>query len=187
VFGYGSLIWNPGFPWVERRPAVLAGYHRAFCRYSFRHRGTPEAPGLVIGLREGGSCFGLAYRIAPGAVAQALDYLDGREGGGYHRLAKLVRLDPPRGDSVVDAWAYLPNTAHPSYFGRQDPERIAALVAQGRGESGTALDYLAALVGHLAALGVEEPELTEILSQARKRAVQSALQPASVGAPSRVG
>lgn len=186
VFGYGSLIWNPGFPWSERHPALLDGYHRAFCRYSFRHRGTPHAPGLVIGLREGGSCTGIAYHITPGTAAEALDYLDKREGGGYHRVARPVRLNPPQGRTII-AWVYVPNTAHPSYFGRHDPERVAALVATGRGESGSALDYLAALVEHLAALGVEEPELTDTLRRAQKVAEGRCTHPANVGAPSRMG
>lgn len=166
VFGYGSLIWNPGFAWSERHPALLQGYHRAFCRYSFRHRGTPQAPGLVIGLREGGECLGMAYRIAPGAYAEAMAYLDGREGDGYHRTAQTVTLHAPDGPRPETAWTYIPNTAHPSYFGQQDSARIATLVAHGVGESGTALDYLRALVEHLRPLGVEEAELLDVLRRA---------------------
>ncbi len=167
VFGYGSLLWNPGFPYAERQAALLEGYHRAFCRYSFRHRGTPEAPGLVIGLREGGVCLGVAYRLAPAAQAGALAYLDGREGAGYHRLVRPVHLRGPAGGRTVPAWIYVPNPGHPSYFGRQDVTQVASLVAHGRGESGTALDYLAALVAQLKSLGVEEPELVDVLRRAQ--------------------
>jgi cation transport protein ChaC len=191
VFGYGSLLWNPGFAWSERRPALLQGYHRAFCRYSFRHRGTPEAPGLVIGLQEGGSCLGLAYRIAAGATAAALAYLDGREGAGYHRLAQPIQLQGSAPDPVsagtVTAWVYVPNTDHPSYFGQQDPARIAGLVATGKGESGTALDYLRALIAQLKRLGVAEPELTEVLRRAEALRARIGAQPAAVDTPSRVG
>ena len=165
VFGYGSLIWNPGFAFSARGPALLQGYHRAFCRYSFRHRGTPEAPGLVIGLREGGSCLGMAYRIAPGAAQEALAYLDAREGAGYHRVARAIALTGPE-PRTVQAWVYIPNPAHPSYFGQQDPAHIARLVATGQGESGTALDYLRSLIAHLKELGVEEPELADVLRRA---------------------
>lgn len=178
VFGYGSLIWNPGFRFVERQPALLEGYHRAFCRYSFRHRGTPEAPGLVIGLREGGTCLGMAYRLVPAAEAEALAYLDGREGAGYHRLVRPVRLQAPAAVRTLPAWVYVPNPEHPSYFGRQDPAQVARIVADGRGESGTALDYLASLVAHLRTLGVEEPELLDVLRRAQ------ALQPQAAGANS---
>lgn len=167
VFGYGSLMWNPGFPSVERHPATLDGYHRAFCRYSFRHRGTRDAPGLVIGLREGGSCLGIAYLLDPRTLPEALAYLDGREGAGYHRLVRPVRLELAAERRSVPAWVYVPNPKHPSYFGRQDPAHIAQLVASGRGESGTALDYLAALVENLKALGVEEAELLDVLRRAQ--------------------
>ena len=166
VFGYGSLMWNPGFPSVERHPAQLSGYHRAFCRYSFRHRGTPAAPGLVIGLREGGACVGFAFLIDPSTLPEALAYLDEREGAGYQRLVRPVHLKHPAGGRSVPAWVYGPNPKHPSYFGQQDPERIADLVAHGRGESGTALDYLTQLVANLKTLGVEEPELLDVLRRA---------------------
>lgn len=166
VFGYGSLMWNPGFAWLERRATVLTGWQRAFCRYSFRHRGTPQSPGLVIGLREGGECKGIAFRPDPAQATRALEYLDAREGDGYHRLRLAVTLDggsPPR---TVPAWVYVPNTGHPSYFGRQDPGHVARLVARGAGESGTAYDYLVALIGELECLGVEEPELGDVLRRA---------------------
>ena len=165
VFGYGSLLWNPGFAWSERHAARLDGYHRAFCRYSFRHRGTPESPGLVIGLREGGSCLGMAYRIADGAYDEAMAYLDAREGAGYHRLARPVHVAQPHPHDLT-AWVYVPNTGHPSYFGQQDPAHIATLVANGQGESGAAIDYLRSLTAQLKLLGVEETELTDVLRRA---------------------
>jgi cation transport protein ChaC len=166
VFGYGSLMWNPGFPAVDRHPAQLDGYQRAFCRYSFRHRGTRAAPGLVIGLREGGACVGRAFLLDPSTLPEALAYLDEREGAGYHRLVRPVHLKLAAGGRSVPAWVYVPNPKHPSYFGRQDLERIVELVAHGRGESGTALDYLTQLVANLKTLGVEEPELLDVLRRA---------------------
>src|SRR5262249_33432527 len=150
----------------------------AFCRYSFRHRGTPEAPGLVIGLREGGSCIGMALRMAPGAEGEALQYLDSREGAGYHRLARPAALQQNGRAQMVTAWVYVPNTAHPSYFGQHDAARIAELVAHGKGESGTALDYLSKLVTHLKAMGVEEAELLDVLRRAESLRAQGAGYPA---------
>ncbi|MBV9239954.1 MAG: gamma-glutamylcyclotransferase, partial [Xanthobacteraceae bacterium] len=79
VFGYGSLMWRPGFDFVERAPARLIGLHRALCVYSFVHRGTPEKPGLVLGLDRGGACRGVAFRVPAKARAETIDYLRGRE------------------------------------------------------------------------------------------------------------
>ena len=79
VFGYGSLMWRPGFEFVEQVPARLIGEHRALCVYSFDHRGTPEQPGLVLGLDRGGACRGIAYRVAGSARRDTVQYLRDRE------------------------------------------------------------------------------------------------------------
>src|SRR5271168_675067 len=79
VFGYGSLMWRPGFEHLERVPARLTGLHRGLCVYSFVHRGTPEKPGLVLGLDLGGACRGIAYRVAAERRQATLEYLRGRE------------------------------------------------------------------------------------------------------------
>ena len=172
VFGYGSLIWRPGFSFTESRPALLEGYHRAFCRYSFRHRGTPEQPGLVVGLREGGACLGMAFALADEDEDGALAYLDEREGAGYVRHALPVKLNPETDNATptpeVTAWTYVPDPRHPSYFGEEDTARLVERVGLGEGESGTALDYLRELIRHLEPLGVEEPHLAEVLARAEE-------------------
>ncbi len=181
IFGYGSLMWRPGFPFVARRKAHLAGYQRAFCRYSFRHRGTPERPGLVIGLRAEDAadaatskgvrgCVGIAFAPDPAHLDETMAYLDEREGAGYHRvLTPLTLLDGPRPETV-SAWVYVPNPEHPSYFGQKDPAQIVPLILQGRGESGTAYDYLVSMLGELRKLDVAEPELEAVLAQAEAEA-----------------
>jgi cation transport protein ChaC len=173
VFGYGSLIWRPGFPHRERRPALLQGYHRAFCRYSHHHRGTPERPGLVIGLREGGTCTGFAYGVTSQDVDATLAYLDEREGAGYLRRALPVRVLAPGEETTVAAWVYIPNPQHPTYFGEQGTQRLVELVATGRGASGTALDYLRDLLTHLRQQGVDEPELAAVLAAAEDYAAKN--------------
>jgi glutathione-specific gamma-glutamylcyclotransferase len=172
-------MWRPGFPFRARRKAWLPGYARAFCRYSFRHRGTPERPGLVIGLREveaspaehghpAPGCVGIAFLPEPDSIAQTMATLDEREGAGYGRVLLPITLLDGRQPETVQAWVYLPDPRHPSYFGEKEPEQIVPLILQGRGESGTAYDYLAAMVGELHKISVREPELEAVL-----RAVQA--------------
>ena len=79
VFAYGSLIWRPGFAHLGARPALLRGYHRRFCIWSRHYRGTPERPGLVLGLDRGGACQGVVFEVAAEAAAAVLEYLDARE------------------------------------------------------------------------------------------------------------
>ena len=166
VFGYGSLMWRPGFSPLAAWPAVLQGWHRAFCRYSFRHRGTPQQPGLVMGLREGGHCRGRVLRVAPAELGAVLAELDAREGDGYGRHALPLQAESPTGVQTVTAWTYLPRQEHPSYFGELPQERLLHLLRTGQGESGTTLDYLRNLLLELSHLGVREPAWDLLLAEA---------------------
>jgi cation transport protein ChaC len=165
VFAYGSLMWRPGFVHASAHPALLRGFHRRFCLWSHRYRGTPEAPGLVLGLDRGGACRGLAYRV-PGAEApEVLAYLDDRElpDGAetvYHRRLVPVRLlDSGR---RVRAVAYVANRGCRLYCGRLTPAAVAAAIAQGRGQMGTNREYLLNTLAHLEALGVRDVGLDRI-------------------------
>jgi cation transport protein ChaC len=113
VFGYGSLIWRPGFEHVERVPARVIGLHRSLCIYSFVHRGTPERPGLVLGLDIGGACRGIAYRVAAGHRAETLAYLRAREQATavYRETVRVVWLagNPER---RIDAVCYMVDRGH---------------------------------------------------------------------------
>ena len=163
IFGYGSLMWRPGFAFRDRRPALLTGYHRAFCRLSFRHRGTPEAPGMVVGLMPGGSCRGIAYLPEPGGEAEALAYLDEREGPGYRRLSlaveMAVKVENGAAPTSQPAWVYVPEPSHPSHAPSLPRRRMVELIATGVGQSGTAHTYLRDLIAHLAGMGVRDPDL----------------------------
>ena len=172
IFGYGSLMWRPGFAFRDRRPALLTGYHRAFCRLSFRHRGTPEAPGMVVGLMPGGSCRGIAYLPEPGGEGEALAYLDEREGPGYRRRSLAVEMVVEEAMEIKNgaatasqpAWVYVPEPSHSSYAPSLPRERIVGLIATGVGESGTARAYLRDLIAHLAGIGVHDPDLEAMLA-----------------------
>ena len=166
VFGYGSLMWRPGFPHLERRRAQLHGYHRSLCVYSPVHRGTPEKPGLVLGLDRGGRCQGVAFRVAPGETAATLHYLREREQvtAVYRERHLPVQLDDGR---TVTALAYVVDRNHPQYAGRLPETELLRLVRQGEGMSGLNPDYVRSTYEHLVAIGVEDPvlqRLTEALA-----------------------
>jgi cation transport protein ChaC len=148
VFGYGSLMWRPGFAFVERRPAMLYGRRRAFCIYSVHHRGVPEAPGLVLGLAPGGSVRGVAFRVAEADWAGVYAYLREREQPTetYVEGSAEVRLDDGR---RVPALVFVSDMRHPQWAGKLDLDSQARLIAGSEGLSGRNVDYLRDLVVHL--------------------------------------
>ncbi len=160
VFGYGSLMWRPGFDYVEQAPARLNGLHRALCVYSWVHRGTPERPGLVLGLDRGGACRGVAYRVAAKSRESVLAYLRQRElvTGVYREVWRTIRF-ADRSRPPVKALTYLAERDHVQYAGRLPRERLLAIVSDGAGQSGANRDYVIATAAHLEALGLSDPLL----------------------------
>jgi len=158
VFGYGSLMWRPGFAFAEKQIATVRGYHRALCVYSHVHRGTPEAPGLVLGLDQGGSCKGMAFRVPAAAAADTIAYLRQREQVTlvYRELRLPARLADGRG---VTALSYAVDRRHIQYAGRLDRRELERLVRQGQGVSGANPDYVRATHAHLAQLGISDATL----------------------------
>src|SRR5690348_8493835 len=160
VFGYGSLMWRPDFAYAERAPARLFGLHRALCVYSFVHRGTPERPGLVLGLDLGGACRGVAYRVAAKQRADTIAYLRAREQATsvYRETLRSVTLlgEPER---RVDALVYMIDRGHIQYAGRLDLATQLHLVRQGHGQSGPNREYVLSTVHALEALGLRDREL----------------------------
>jgi len=165
VFAYGSLMWRPGFEFAEARPALLRGYHRAFCISSTHYRGTPERPGLVLGLDRGGACRGRAYRIAAQRAKPVARYLHEREmlSGVYE--PRWVRVVSDAGS--LTAVTYVADRAHPHYAGKLAPESIVAIIRQGVGTAGSNIDYLANTVRHLDELGIADGPLHRLLRQAQ--------------------
>lgn len=165
IFGYGSLMWDPGFAYAEVRPGLLRGYHRRFCVYSTGHRGTPERPGLVLGLDRGGACKGIAYRVPRADVGPALHYLWDREmkNRTYH-LRELAVLTP---EGPVTAHAFVVDRAHESYAGRLTLEETARLILQGIGARGACRQYLENTVAELKKLGLVDGPLHRLEEKVR--------------------
>jgi cation transport protein ChaC len=153
VFGYGSLMWRPGFDSLGVYRARIFGFHRSFCVLSHVHRGTPEKPGLVFGLDRGGSCHGLAFHIAAAEAAAVRDYLIAREQVTlvYRESQLPAYLNDGR---VVRALCFTVDHAHPQYAGKLPFADQVALIRQGVGQSGANCDYLADTVTHLRGMGI---------------------------------
>jgi cation transport protein ChaC len=168
VFGYGSLMWRPGFDYLERFEARLIGAHRALCIYSFVHRGTPERPGLVLGLDHGGTCRGIAYRVAAAARSRTVAYLRAREQGTsvYLERVRAVWLKS-ESERRVPALCYVVDRGHVQYAGRLTLEQQLHHVRQGHGQSGPNRDYVIETVAALEQLGYRETEL-HLLAQRLK-------------------
>lgn len=164
VFGYGSLMWNPGFPFVERRLATVRGWHRGFSVYSFRHRGTRACPGAVLGLDRGGACRGVAYRVAAAEAAGVLDYLWAREMQNAVYEPRLLTATLDNGTKVPTV-AFTVLRGHEQYCGRLPPEELAGLIRQGVGESGRNVDYLVNTVQHLHELGIRDRNLEGLVER----------------------
>jgi cation transport protein ChaC len=163
VFGYGSLMWRPGFEFVERVEATLNGYHRALCILSVHHRGTPERPGLVLGLDRGGSCRGIAFRVAPEMTEATLDYLREREQvtSVYRETQHRLRLGDGR---VVQGTAFTVDRTHTQYARTLSHEALVERVRHGVGVSGNNPDYVRATVAELASMGIRDRTLARVIA-----------------------
>lgn len=158
VFGYGSLMWKPGFVFEERVPGLLRGFHRSLCVYSNRHRGTAETPGLVMGLDRGGACRGIAFRVAPERADETRQYLTEREqiNRVYIEAFPQIRLGDGR---AIRALAYVVDRAHPQYAGKLPRSEIIRLVSQGNGQSGACRDYVLNTLASMEEMGVSDHAL----------------------------
>ena len=160
VFGYGSLIWDPGFAVAESVVATAHDHHRSFCMWSVHYRGTAEAPGLVLALdaQPQASCQGVALRAQPGTEADTLAYLRARELISYAYVERLVPVTLTDGRRL-QAIAYVIDRDHPQYCRGLGLEDQAQIIARAQGERGANRDYLNATAIHLKALGLQDPDL----------------------------
>ena len=168
VFGYASLLWNPGFPVAEQRLATLHGYHRSFCMRSIHHRGTEDAPGLVLALdlEEGATCHGLALRVEDGAEDDTIAYLRDRELVSSAYLERLVPLAFEDG-ATVTALAYVIDPDHVQYAAHLTLEEQAQIITRAVGGRGPNPEYLWNTSEHLNTLGVEDADLDWLSKRVR--------------------
>jgi glutathione-specific gamma-glutamylcyclotransferase len=166
VFGYGSLIWDPGFPVAERHIATVQDWHRSFCMRSIHHRGTQDAMGLVLALDHvpGSHCAGVAFRVAPGAEGVTLAQLRDRELISSAYVESRVAVSLANG-TVLDALTYVINQNHDQYCGGLPLEEQAQIIARAVGGRGRNRDYLFATAQHLTELGIGDPDLDWLVAR----------------------
>jgi glutathione-specific gamma-glutamylcyclotransferase len=168
VFGYGSLMWLPGFEYLERHGGFVHGWRRSLCIYSHIYRGTAERPGLVLGLDRGGACRGVAFRVAGALRDETTRYLRARELVTAVYIERRVRMHLPDG-TEAEALTYVADRTHRQYAGRLDRERLLTLVAQGLGRAGPNAEYVLNTEAHLRELGIRDPTLEWLAAQLRRR------------------
>lgn len=161
VFGYGSLMWRPGFPYREAVSATLDGYHRSFCIYSHHWRGTPDCPGLVLGLTPGGQCRGTAFHVDPEKRETVISYLNERELGPYAYVPRFLPVTVR--DRPVPAYTFVADETHVHYAGELPADEAARIIMEAEGAAGLNRDYLINTVRELEAKGFGEPSLHLLL------------------------
>lgn len=161
VFGYGSLLWRPGFDHRATVRARLYGYHRSLCVHSHVYRGTPQQPGLVLGLDRGGSCLGLAFAVDEAQRQPVLAYLRERElvTNIYKERVLPVELADGR---IVPAVTFVVDREHRQYAGRLDPAMAARIVRGATGKAGPNADYVRNTVAHLRSLRIRDRWLEDV-------------------------
>lgn len=166
VFGYGSLLWNPAFNFVERRYCRLDGYHRSFCLKTLLGRGTAENPGLMLALKESGTCEGIALQVDPDNLEEELFILWSREMPMKSYVPAWVPLITKEG-AFFHGVAFLSNPEHPRYLDTISEEESLHLLSTGEGHLGTASEYLYNTVEHLAELDIHDPSMSDLAKKLR--------------------
>lgn len=158
IFAYGSLIWSPNFHFVERKTARIDGYHRAMCIESTTYRGTPERPGLVLGLDHGGCCEGVAFKICEECLQETMEYLYQREMDDNVYIPSIHPIHFAD-NTQVSALTFIANRAHPLYVGDLGLEKTADIVSKSAGGRGQNIDYVLNTFEHLQQLKIDDKRL----------------------------
>lgn len=173
IFGYGSLMWRPGFDHARRLPAKVHGFHRSLCIYSHVHRGTPEQPGLVLGLDRGGSCQGVAFEVEAANWDETIAYLRAREQVTSVYLERRVSAHLAGQGEAVHAVTYVADRSHRQYAGKLGSDDLIAHVRKGRGVSGACVDYVRNTLEHLREMRIHDPGLERIAASLNLQAASS--------------
>ncbi len=163
VFGYGSLMWRPGFKFLQSCAARLEGFHRSLCVRSHIYRGTAEVPGAVMALRRGGACDGVAFEVADEVWPGTLDYLRKRELVTNVYIERQLPVQLIGHDKDVEAITYVVDEDHDQFLGEMTREEILVLVRQGVGQAGRCDDYVRNTAAELRSLGLSDPYVDEII------------------------
>ena len=169
VFGYGSLLWNPGFEIAARAVATLPNYARSFCMSSIHHRGTVDDPGLVLALdeRKGARCAGVAFAVAAGKEDETLQYLRERELVSSAYLEKILTLNLADGRKV-EAVTYVIDESHEQYCSDLPLEEQAQIIANAVGGRGPNWEYLYNTASHLRDIDLRDPDLEWLTARVRE-------------------
>jgi len=169
IFGYGSLMWRPGFPFVERRLGFVQGFTRRFWQLSTDHRGAPGAPGRVVTLmpEPAEKCWGVGFRVAGAEAAAVIDLLDARESGGYAR-ARVPLHGTSEDGEVVDALTYIADATNPNFGGPAPDDELARQIRAAVGVSGSNVDYLWELEISLRTMNIEDPHVFMLAESLRR-------------------
>lgn len=166
VFGYGSLMWRPGFAYARRCKALLRGRRRSLCVFSHVYRGSPDRPGLVLGLDRGGACPGVAFEVDAGLREATIRYLREREQVTAVYLERTAPVQLEDGGRVL-ALTYVADRLHQQYAGRLDREAMLEIVRAGRGRSGANVDYILETNDHLRTIGIRDRDLEWLSARLR--------------------
>jgi glutathione-specific gamma-glutamylcyclotransferase len=166
VFAYGSLMWRPGFAYARRCKAMLRGWRRSLCVFSHVYRGSPDRPGLVLGLDRGGACAGVAFEVDASLRETTIRYLREREQATAVYLERIAPITLECGGRVA-ALTYVADRLHRQYAGRLDREAMLTYVRGGEGQSGANAEYVLETYDHLRAIGVRDRDLEWLSARLR--------------------
>ncbi len=172
VFAYGSLIWNPGFAYKSREPVTLRGYRRRYCIRSQIYRGTPAAPGLVLGLEQGEGCDGVGYLVAGELKAVTMQYLRDRELITSVYLETIVPIET-RDGALKRAYAYVADPSHDQYARLDDLDAIVAIIESSCGAAGPNYEYAMNTWAKLAEFGITDAEVERVADALIRRSQRS--------------